>query len=254
MAGVEDVEALLDSTAKEEIDSRRGRPTNEGGGNRRDGRHRETSRDRERRMRDRSRERRNRELFPGVVPGRNRPPGRFRQRSRSADRDGFRRPPPPPRAGDFYRGGGRPRRRSRSPDGDRYRPVGRRERDPPRPRREAREGDDFIPLEEPGQEHLFRGRDDHDNRRIRTFRGEQRDREERGERGKKDSEPQATDEERDRRTVFVQQLAARLKMKELSEFFNKCGPVKDAQIVKDRVSGRSKGYVTHQSFYHSGVY
>ncbi|KAI0182042.1 splicing factor, CC1-like protein [Hypoxylon sp. FL1284] len=49
------------------------------------------------------------------------------------------------------------------------------------------------------------------------------------------------DIERDRRTVFVQQLAARLRTKELKEFFEKVGPVTEAQIVKDRISGRSKG-------------
>ena len=55
--------------------------------------------------------------------------------------------------------------------------------------------------------------------------------------------PQLTEDERDRRTVFVQQLAARLRTKELVAFFEKAGPVKEAQIVKDRVSGRSKGCV-----------
>jgi RNA-binding protein 39 len=55
--------------------------------------------------------------------------------------------------------------------------------------------------------------------------------------------PQLTEDERDRRTVFVQQLAARLRTKELIAFFEKVGPVKEAQIVKDRVSGRSKGCV-----------
>jgi hypothetical protein len=55
--------------------------------------------------------------------------------------------------------------------------------------------------------------------------------------------PPLTEDERDRRTVFVQQLAARLRTKELIAFFEKVGPVKEAQIVKDRVSGRSKGYV-----------
>lgn len=54
--------------------------------------------------------------------------------------------------------------------------------------------------------------------------------------------PQLTEDERDRRTVFVQQLAARLRTKELIAFFEKVGPVKEAQIVKDKVSGRSKGY------------
>lgn len=54
-------------------------------------------------------------------------------------------------------------------------------------------------------------------------------------------EPQLTGDERDRRTVFVQQLTARLRTKELIQFFEKVGPVKEAQIVKDRVSGRPKG-------------
>lgn len=53
--------------------------------------------------------------------------------------------------------------------------------------------------------------------------------------------PEPTDDERDKRTVFVQQLAARLRNSELRTFFAQVGPVVDAQIVKDRVSGRSKG-------------
>lgn len=61
--------------------------------------------------------------------------------------------------------------------------------------------------------------------------------------GSRSRSPQLTEDERDRRTVFVQQLAARLRTKELITFFEKVGPVKEAQIVKDRVSGRSKGYV-----------
>ncbi|EWC43424.1 hypothetical protein DRE_07610 [Drechslerella stenobrocha 248] len=57
----------------------------------------------------------------------------------------------------------------------------------------------------------------------------------------KSGSPKLTEDERDRRTVFVQQLAARLRTKELVAFFEKVGNVKEAQIVKDRVSGRSKG-------------
>jgi RNA-binding protein 39 len=41
--------------------------------------------------------------------------------------------------------------------------------------------------------------------------------------------------------VFVQQLAAALRTKQLKAFFEQSGPVVEAQIVKDRVSGRSKG-------------
>lgn len=54
---------------------------------------------------------------------------------------------------------------------------------------------------------------------------------------------------RDSRTVFVQQLAQRLRTKELIKFFEKAGAVRDAQIVKDKISGRSKGvgYVEFRS-------
>ncbi|UKZ80577.1 hypothetical protein TrVFT333_008339 [Trichoderma virens FT-333] len=38
-----------------------------------------------------------------------------------------------------------------------------------------------------------------------------------------------------------EQLAARLRTRELKEFFEKVGAVNEAQIVKDRISGRSKG-------------
>ncbi|EON96269.1 putative rna splicing factor pad-1 protein [Phaeoacremonium minimum UCRPA7] len=41
--------------------------------------------------------------------------------------------------------------------------------------------------------------------------------------------------------VMMTQLAARLRTRELKEFFEKVGPVAEAQIVKDRVSNRSKG-------------
>jgi RNA-binding protein 39 len=42
----------------------------------------------------------------------------------------------------------------------------------------------------------------------------------------------------------VQQLAARLETRHLIAFFDKVGKVKEAQIVRDRVTGRSKGYVS----------
>ncbi|KAF3355455.1 Putative exopolygalacturonase B [Verticillium dahliae VDG1] len=66
---------------------------------------------------------------------------------------------------------------------------------------------------------------------------------------KREGTPPLTEDERDRRTVFVQQLAARLRTRELKEFFEKVGPVNEAQIVKDRISQRSKGvgYVEFKS-------
>lgn len=104
------------------------------------------------------------------------------------------------------------RRRSRSPRDDRYyRPSSRRDDD-------------------------RRDRDRQDRKRSRSPRRDAKNKD-------KTPEPQLTEDERDRRTVFVQQLAARLRTKELISFFEKVGPVKEAQIVKDRVSGRSKGYV-----------
>ncbi|KAF8417124.1 RNA splicing factor [Tirmania nivea] len=78
---------------------------------------------------------------------------------------------------------------------------------------------------------------DYDRRRRRTRSPRRRG----GRSRSRTRSPQLTEDERDRRTVFVQQLAARLRTKELVAFFEKAGPVKEAQIVKDRVSGRSKG-------------
>jgi RNA-binding protein 23/39 len=60
----------------------------------------------------------------------------------------------------------------------------------------------------------------------------------------RDPSPMLTEDERDERTIFVQQLASRLRTKELIKFFEQIGPVREAQIVKDRVTGRSKGYVS----------
>ncbi|KAJ2975184.1 hypothetical protein NQ176_g5657 [Zarea fungicola] len=76
------------------------------------------------------------------------------------------------------------------------------------------------------------------DRRDRHY-GRGRDDDARGDR--RDGTPALNEDERDRRTVFVQQLAARLRTRELKEFFEKVGPVTEAQIVKDRISGRSKG-------------
>ncbi|RAH46549.1 putative RNA splicing factor (Pad-1) [Aspergillus brunneoviolaceus CBS 621.78] len=148
--------------------------------------------------------------------------GSHRSRKRSKSRDSDRRRSRRDRdrhgddyrssGGDFYRGGGRARTRSRSPYDDRYyRPSGRSRHDDRdedrRPSRREREG----------------GR-----RRSPSARSRERT-------------PELNEDERDRRTIFVQQLAARLRTKELIAFFEKVGPVKEAQIVKDRVSGRSKG-------------
>ncbi|OQN96023.1 hypothetical protein B0A48_18014 [Cryoendolithus antarcticus] len=146
---------------------------------------------------------------------------RSRRRSRSPVRD--RRDPANKRYRSRERGGDYYRRGSPPPDDDRYyRPSpGSRDR-PPRDDRRSDRRDDR--------------RDTGDDRR-----GHGRDEPRRDNRERRRTPPEPTDDERDRRTVFVQQLAARLRTKELIQFFEQVGPVKEAQIVKDRVSNRSKG-------------
>lgn len=249
MSGL-DVEALLDSTAQTApSDPKDSRAKDRDGrlksdrSDRRDRdrdreRHREDSRERERererRRRDRSRDRGKREKDVDGDETMKSPSergsahdghrSRRRSRSRDSEKRHSRRHRDSPDAdaafrasgGDFYRGSGRTRTRSRSPYDDRYyRPGGRNRRD----------DDDRVRDRSP--------RRDRNSGRKRTPSPKRPK--------SKSPTPQPTEDERDRRTVFVQQLAARLRTKELIAFFEKVGPVKEAQIVKDRVSGRSKG-------------
>lgn len=46
---------------------------------------------------------------------------------------------------------------------------------------------------------------------------------------------------RDARTVFVGQLVSRAKERDVREFFEALGPVNDVQLIRDRVSGKSRG-------------
>ncbi|KAG8455443.1 hypothetical protein GDO86_001574 [Hymenochirus boettgeri] len=50
-----------------------------------------------------------------------------------------------------------------------------------------------------------------------------------------------TPEERDSRTVFCMQLAARIRSRDLEDFFSAVGKVRDVRIISDRNSRRSKG-------------
>lgn len=237
-----DVEALLDATAKQdekmedappaqptatksddaqhpnskdESADRRSRDKSRDRDSHRD---RDRSRDRKRRDRDRDRSRDRFSSRRGTPDSERTPRSEAgshrssRRRSRSRDRDrGDDRHSRRNRDGDYYRGGrGHGRSRSRSPGGRFYRP-----RDDRRDYRDRRD------------------RRDDDRRGGRTPRADRGDRD--------PTPPQLTEDERDRRTVFVQQLAARLRTRDLKEFFEKVGPVSEAQIVKDRVSNRSKG-------------
>ncbi|KAF5879419.1 putative rna splicing factor protein [Botrytis fragariae] len=215
-----DVEALLDSTAaatpvepngstktKESDDRHKGERSERRDRDRLRDDSRDRDRDRKRRARSRDRNEKDGTSTPTSEHGSAK--GRRRSRSRDDNRRQPRRRRDTPeengrRDGDYYRGGrggGRQRSRTRSPD--RYY----------RPRGDRRDRDD---ADKPREE-----------RRPRS--------------PKREGTPPLTEDERDRRTVFVQQLAARLRTKELIAFFEKVGPVKEAQIVKDRVSGRSKG-------------
>ncbi|KAG5932358.1 hypothetical protein E4U53_001369 [Claviceps sorghi] len=238
MSGL-DVEALLEATAQSSSTQKKASTPNDDSarsernghdrnGSDRDGsRGRDDSRDRERGVDHDRRRRDRRDLTPPRhrkgTPGETTPRSdtgshRSRRRSESRDRDRDRYNSRRHRDGDYYRGrrgGGRSRSRSRSPR-RRYRP--RDDRD----RRDRRERSD---------------RRDHGRARDRSP-------------GKRSRSPQLNEDERDSRTVFVQQLAARLRSDKLKKFFEEnAGPVNEAQIVKDRISGRSKGvgYVEFKS-------
>lgn len=62
------------------------------------------------------------------------------------------------------------------------------------------------------------------------------------------AEPEVTEDDRDKRTIFVQQISQRAETKHLRDFFERVGPVIEAQIVKDRVTLRSKGQVPCPTF------
>ncbi|KAI5466962.1 hypothetical protein BGZ63DRAFT_12701 [Mariannaea sp. PMI_226] len=218
-----DVEALLDATAKDTEQKVKSPTENHSKDERSDRRDRDRERERERgrdssRHRDRDDHRRrdrrensqtrSRKATPDLGTPRS-DAGSHKSRRRSRSRDDDRRHSRRNRDGDHYRGGRRSRSRSRSPYRH-YRP--RDDRD-------------------------HRDRRDRD-RRPRDY-GRARDDDRRD--SKREATPQLTEDERDRRTVFVQQLAARLRTRELKEFFEKVGPVNEAQIVKDRISQRSKG-------------
>ena len=164
--------------------------------------YRDSSRDRDRDRKRRDRRDRDDDVrSPRSDKGSDKGSHRSKHRSRSRGDDRRRSHRDDARSGDYYRSG----RRSRSPDERYYRP---------------RDGRDKRP------------RDDEPKERKRERSGSFEP---------KAKDPEPTEDERDRRTVFVQQLAARLRTRELIQFFEKIGPVKEAQIVKDRVSGRSKG-------------
>ncbi|GAA5927090.1 uncharacterized protein JCM15063_000452 [Sporobolomyces koalae] len=122
--------------------------------------------------------------------------------------------------------------RSRSRDRDHRRGSSSHYDDaPPPPRRDdrrSRRGDDY-------EDHRSRRRhspayDDH-NRRASPPR-----------RGARSPSPGISEEQREMRSVFVNQIAARITDRELGIFFEaNAGKVRDARVIVDRISRRSKG-------------
>ncbi|PIA15948.1 splicing factor, CC1-like protein [Coemansia reversa NRRL 1564] len=67
-------------------------------------------------------------------------------------------------------------------------------------------------------------------------------------RGSRSPSPEVNESERDLRTIFAMQLSARLRRSDLVDFFSRAGRVRDAQIVSEKGSRRSRG-VAYVEFY-----
>ena len=58
-----------------------------------------------------------------------------------------------------------------------------------------------------------------------------------------------SEEDHEMRSVFVSQLSARVTDRELTQFMEvHAGKVRDAKVITDRISRRSKGFVKYPSF------
>eukprot|EP00735_Rhodelphis_limneticus_P005166 TRINITY_DN1690_c0_g1::TRINITY_DN1690_c0_g1_i2::g.17694::m.17694 TRINITY_DN1690_c0_g1::TRINITY_DN1690_c0_g1_i2::g.17694 ORF type:complete len:489 (-),score=64.63,sp/Q5RC80/RBM39_PONAB/41.46/6e-73,RRM_1/PF00076.17/8.5e-19,RRM_1/PF00076.17/5.3e-18,RRM_1/PF00076.17/0.00011,RRM_5/PF13893.1/2.1e-08,RRM_5/PF13893.1/5.6e-11,RRM_5/PF13893.1/2.7e-08,RRM_6/PF14259.1/2.9e-12,RRM_6/PF14259.1/8.8e-14,RRM_6/PF14259.1/2.7,RBM39linker/PF15519.1/9.7e-13,Nup35_RRM_2/PF14605.1/7.9,Nup35_RRM_2/PF14605.1/0.36,Nup35_ len=62
------------------------------------------------------------------------------------------------------------------------------------------------------------------------------------EEARRNAEREAEAFERDMRTVFVNQLVRKATEKDIEEFFEKCGKVKDVRLITDRYTRKSKGF------------
>jgi len=148
-------------------------------------------------------------------------------------------PPRSPRSGDHWRGRGGRRSSSMSDDDRHYRPTSTRHS----PRDHRRNTPDRESSRDRGYDRDRNGRERYrDYRDRRDERRQSTPRRDRSRSPAARSPPPSNEDDRDRRTVFVQQLANRLKESQLRSFFEEnVGTVQEATIVKDRVSGRSKG-------------
>uniref|UniRef100_A0A0X3NQD0 RNA-binding protein 39 n=2 Tax=Schistocephalus solidus TaxID=70667 RepID=A0A0X3NQD0_SCHSO len=118
------------------------------------------------------------------------------------------------------------RRRSRDRDRDEF--DRRRDRDEGRSRHERSRYDRRSREDHPPKD----VREDSDNGEPRKFyrNGEPRPR-----------SPELTPEERDARTVFVWQLSAKIRQRDLEDFFSSVGKIRDVRLIMDGKTKRSKG-------------
>ncbi|KAJ2964986.1 hypothetical protein NQZ79_g184 [Umbelopsis isabellina] len=144
----------------------------------------------------------------------------------------------------------RPRSSSRSYRDD-YRSDRHRSRSRHSSRRHRSRSRDYRQSDSRERDYYSSRRPDSRSRRRRSRsprrRSRSRERHDRRRRNRSASPP-IPEEERDKRTVFVTQLSVRLENRELEEFFSQAGKVRDAKIILDRNSRRSKG-VGYVEFY-----
>ncbi|EGF97966.1 uncharacterized protein MELLADRAFT_84111 [Melampsora larici-populina 98AG31] len=202
-------------------------------------RHRSTSRDLERTHSDRDRRRdrdhrdrdgvdrdgeRDRERDHERERDRDRPRDRDRERERHRDRD---------RERDHKRG-----HRSNDPvdeERERYRKR-HRSRSKDRSRDRSHRPDDPIDDREIERRRRYEEAEGEDNPRYRPYEQTA------SPTARRSSSPHLTEEEHEMRSVFVSQLSARVGDRELSQFFEQqAGKVRDARVITDRISRRSKG-------------
>ncbi|XP_073431543.1 probable RNA-binding protein 23 isoform X10 [Dendrobates tinctorius] len=151
-------------------------------------------------------------------PGSNGSSSRKRSRSRSCER---------------RRSRSRDRHRRRS-SRDRHRSHERRYRSRSKGRRNSSRSRDGGRRREERSRHRSPGRRLHTRSKSRSPR--QKDKS-----PLRQPEPNTTPEERDARTVFCMQLAARIHPRDLEDFFSAVGKVRDVRMISDKNSRRSKG-------------
>ncbi|KAG5443854.1 RNA-binding protein 39 [Clonorchis sinensis] len=86
-------------------------------------------------------------------------------------------------------------------------------------------------------------RSGHDRERHKSSRYEEPRESEKSHRSgeRRQKSPELTPEERDARTVFVWQLSARIRQRDLEDFFTSVGKIRDVRLIMDNKTKRSKG-------------